>query len=385
MIAEAGARPFRLFFFLAALDAIAAVAVWLAPALGIDLSGFARPDLASFHRQELLSGAAPAIFAGIILTALPRWTRRRPISAAAVKTLAAVWLAGRAVHLFAPAFAAPASAFFVSLLTLAVASRVVPARDRRNGKVVMLLALLAAGSAIAGNLPIEDPDELGTRINLAAILGILIVLGGRIVPSVTAAYLRESANAFTPLWRKRIELGAGAAAALALALWTVQPNLKAAAAACALAAAGQAVRLLQWRAWRVIANPGVLILHIGYGWIAAGFALAAAGPLFPSLALIDGAVHAWTVGAIGLCGLGVMSSMVRRYSGIAFQSPPLLSAAFTCGVLAAVARLLGILMADSSPAWLIQATLAWIAAYAFFLLFLQRKPSRPTPPRIGPP
>ena len=66
MNATTGTQPFRLFFFLAALDAIAGVAVWLAPPLGIDAYGFAPAGLAVFHREELLSGAAPAVFAGVI-------------------------------------------------------------------------------------------------------------------------------------------------------------------------------------------------------------------------------------------------------------------------------------------------------------------------------
>ena len=143
MIATVGPQPFRLFFLLAALDAIAGVAVWLALPLGIDPSGFAPAGLAVFHRQELLYGAAPAMFAGVILTALPRWTRRPPIPAFAVYALAAVWLAGRVLHVLAPPVAAPAAALFIGLLTLAVASKVVPAKDRRNAKIVLLLALLA--------------------------------------------------------------------------------------------------------------------------------------------------------------------------------------------------------------------------------------------------
>ena len=115
MNATTGTQPFRLFFFLAALDAIAGVAVWLAPPLGIDAYGFAPAGLAVFHREELLSGAAPAVFAGVILTALPRWTRRPPISPFIVYALAAVWLAGRVLHVFAPLFAAPAAAFFIGL------------------------------------------------------------------------------------------------------------------------------------------------------------------------------------------------------------------------------------------------------------------------------
>ena len=379
MIATAGTQPFRLFFLLAALDAIAGVAVWLAPPLGIDAYGFAPAGLAVFHREELLSGAAPAVFAGVILTALPRWTRRPPISPFIVYALAAAWLAGRILHVFAPLFAAPAAAFFIGCLALAVASKVVPAKDRRNGKIIMLLALLAAGAVTAGTQPAAAAGEFGTRMSLAAILGVLMVLGGRIVPAVTGAYLGEPANAFPPAWKRRIELGAGASAALALAAWTVSPDLEATALACAFAAFGQALRLLQWQGWRVAAKPGLLVLHVGYGWIAAGFALAAAHPLFPGPALMDAAVHAWTVGAIGLCSLGVMSSMLRRYSGMAFQSPPMLSAAYACGLAAVAARLLGAFLADARPMWFYVSAAAWIAAYALFLLFFGRASLRTKP------
>ena len=372
MNASMGTQPFRIFFFLAALDAIAGVAVWLAPLLGIDAYSFAPAGLAVFHREELLSGAAPAVFAGVILTAVPRWTKRPPLSPATVYALAAVWIAGRALHLFALPFAAPAAACFIGLLALAVASRSVPAGDRRNGKVILLLALLAAGVVTAGNLPAAAEGEFGTRMSLAAILGILMVLGGRIVPAVTGAYLCGPANAFPPAWQGRIELGAGASAALALAAWTMSPDLHAAALACALAAFGQALRLLQWQGWRVAAKPGLLVLHVGYGWIAAGFALAAAHPLFPGLSLMDAAVHVWTVGAIGLCSIGVMSSMARRYSGMAFQSPASLSAAYACGLAAVAARLLGVFLADAQPIWFNASAAAWIAAYALFLLFFKR-------------
>jgi len=166
-----------------------------------------------------------------------------------------------------------------------------------------------------------------------------------------------------------------------LAAWTMSPSLDAAAAACAVAGLAQAVRLLQWKGWRAAANPGVFVLHLGDGWIAVGFALAAAHPLFPGLALTDAAVHAWSAGAMGLCSLGVMSSMVRRHGGIAFQSPPLLSAAYACALAAVLIRMLAILLAGAHPIWLIVPVLAWAAAYALFLLFLAQTPLRiKTPP-----
>ncbi len=368
MIATAHAQPFRPFFFMAALDAIAGVAVCALAPLGISPEGFTATPLAVFHRQELLFGTVPAVLAGFILTALPRWTGRRAATPFVVRALAAVWLASRAVHVFVPFAAALAAAIFIGLLTLAVAFQVAAARDRRNFKVAILLAVLAAGAATAGSQPIEAGGEVGSRLSLAAILGLLIVFGGRIVPALTRAYLGEPAHAFPPRWETRIEAFAAIATMLAIGAWVVAPSLEATALACAVAAIGQLARLIQWRTWRIAAKPAVLVLHIGHGWIPAGFALAAASPLDRGLPLGHAAVHAWMAGGFGLCSLGVMSSMIRRHAGAAFQSPPLLSAAYACALTAAGGRLAAEFVADSGVAWLSVAAFSWIAAYILFLL-----------------
>ncbi len=210
-----------------------------------------------------------------------------------------------------------------------------------------------------------------------------MVMGGRIVPSVTAAYLGRPAKALSPRWDRRIELGAGIAAVLALCAWVAAPALKITALACALAAAAHTVRLLQWRGWRTLRNSGVAVLHIGYAWIPAGFALAAAGPLDPVHAYGSAAIHAWTAGAIGLCALGVMSSTIRRYAGTAFRVPPLLSAACACGLAAALARLTAA-FADAPALWLSFSALSWVAAYALFLAVFGRLllPGRPAAHRL---
>jgi uncharacterized protein involved in response to NO len=71
-----------------------------------------------------------------------------------------------------------------------------------------------------------------------------------------------------------------------------------------------------------------------------------------------------------------MSSMARRYSGIAFQSPPILSAAYACGLAAAVSRLLWAFLAGAGPVWSNLPAVAWIVAYALFLFFFVQAPLR---------
>ncbi|MBN9282631.1 MAG: NnrS family protein, partial [Hyphomicrobium denitrificans] len=80
--------PFRIFFVFAALDAIAAIAPWLPRLLGYVASDVAGVPLAVWHRDELLLGMMPAVLAGFVLTALPRWTLCAPASARVVVALA---------------------------------------------------------------------------------------------------------------------------------------------------------------------------------------------------------------------------------------------------------------------------------------------------------
>ena len=87
-------QPSRSFFVLAALEAVSGVLPWLA---GIWSE---RTTAAVWHRDGLLFGMVPAVMAGFLLTALPRWTRSTPISRHLLRGLIALWLVSRAVQLW---------------------------------------------------------------------------------------------------------------------------------------------------------------------------------------------------------------------------------------------------------------------------------------------
>ncbi len=366
-------QPFRAFFFLAALDAIAGVGMWLVAAVGIVPQDWAGVPVGIWHRQELLFGMVPAGLAGFLLTALPRWTGRRPISPLALRGLIVLWLVGRGAHVAAPAAAGPIAALFIALLALIVAYQVIAARDRRDIKVGALLVLLLVGALTAGDQPFAAAGEYGSRASLAAILGFGITLGGRIVPTVTAAALSKPTETFSIRSWIWIELVAAVGAAIGLGAWVVAPALDATALACAVAAVGQAARLLQWRFWRTMTMPAVLVLHLGYGWIPVGFALVAVRLVNPDLFGTDALVHAWAVGVIGLLCLGVWASMIRRQTGAPFEFSAVVSAAYACAFIAALARLLAACPAGAPIMWLKLSAFAWIAAYVLFLMGFARK------------
>lgn len=377
--AAANIQPFRAFFLLTALDAIAAVAVWVLP-----LPGIVRAELAGvqgvWHRQEFLFGMVPAMLAGFLLTALPRWTGRPTISRPALRAFCVLWVAARIVHGVAIAAGSLMSAAFIAGLTARVVRDVAACRDRRNLKVVVLLLVFLIAGLLAAARPSLISDEYGSRLSLAAILGLVIVIGGRVVPSLTAAYDCPSAprTVSTKPW---IEALAAVGATAGLATWVVYPAAAATALACSLALISQTLRLGQWQIWRAVAQPSVFVLHIGYAWIPVGFALAAAAAEYPELIASTAVVHAWTVGAVGLMSLGIMASMIRRQTGAAFHASNLLTAGYACVIMAAPARLLAEIPVGMHSFWMGVAGLCWICAYAIFLIVFARALLTGTPPR----
>lgn len=90
-----------------------------------------------------------------------------------------------------------------------------------------------------------------------------------------------------------------------------------------LAATLTAARLIAWEPWRVVDEPMLWILHLGYAWIPAGLIILAAHLLDAEFPRSVG-IHALMVGAMSSLILGMMA---RVAAGLAVEPQWLLSAA----------------------------------------------------------
>lgn len=357
-------RPYQPFFLLAALDAVIGIAVWLPGSFMAGPTWWAGLSARDWHRDSLLFATMPAILAGFLLTALPRWTGRAGPSPALTGALAGLWACARAALLLSrPVGIGVAAVFLVSVSAFA-SVQVIAARDRRNLKVLVLLSLFAAGVALAAA---GAPAAWSYRPALASLLGLVMVIGGRVTPALTIAFAERQGRRLALSPSAAVERTAAAAAGCALALWIAMPEAPATGAFCILAAAAQAVRLLRWRGWRCLASASVAALHLGYGWIAIGFGLLATHVFAPAALGPMAAIHAWTVGAIGTMCLAAMASMVRRHSGQAFAEPAAAKAMFVSITASSVARLTAELFPGGAAYWTGLAALCWIAAFGLFL------------------
>jgi uncharacterized protein involved in response to NO len=125
------------------------------------------------------------------------------------------------------------------------------------------------------------------------------------------------------------------------------------------------LRVKGWYVQKIWYVPLLWILYVGYGWVILGFllsALAAYSVILPSLAL-----HAFTIGGIGVLTLGMMARVSLGHTGRALKVGNTMAIAFG---LINVAVLFRVLLPIAFPGWygilVYISTLAWLAAFALF-------------------
>ncbi len=366
----------RTFFPLAGLYAIFVVSLWPLVLLGGGLPFVDSVRLDAWHAAELIYGYVPAVLAGFILTALPRWTGKALIPPPPVRALAALWLAGRAGAVLGLTCGIEWPGWTGSLFPIALAALIcryiVAARNWRNAIVVTLLALLAVGATVQfmGAGRPEDDARLGQRIGIVAVLCLVMVFGGRITPALTDTILSARGSSLRCVRRLLIDIPAALLATAALASWVLFPGSPATGGLCAAAALAQTLRLAQWRGRSVIRVSNVWVFHAAYAGLPLGFALIALGRFAPAAIPDRAGIHAWTMGAIALMSLAVMTSMARRHTGQPFQSSAAANGAYLLAGAAAVFRIGATLETLAGDALLMAAALSWLGAFGLFLVFL---------------
>ena len=136
---------FRPFFLFGAVWAALVVAIWL-PMLGGWLTLPTALSPLEWHAHELVYGYVPAIVAGFLLTAVPNWTGRLPVTGTPLLALVSVWAAGRLAVLLSARIGAPVAAaidlLFLACLAGVIAREIIAGRNLGNLKVLALVGLL---------------------------------------------------------------------------------------------------------------------------------------------------------------------------------------------------------------------------------------------------
>ena len=123
---------------------------------------------------------------------------------------------------------------------------------------------------------------------------------------------------------------------------------------------------MRWRGVATLAEPLVLILHMGYAFVPLGFFATGIAVLRPDLLPATGALHAWTAGAIGVTTLGVMTRVTLSDTGRPPRAPRATLFIYGAAILAALTRVFAPLSAHTLTLYVVSA-LAWILAFGGFL------------------
>jgi uncharacterized protein involved in response to NO len=167
--------------------------------------------------------------------------------------------------------------------------------------------------------------------------------------------------------------------ACALALWIFAPFSTVTGAALTAGGIAQAIRLAGWAGERTFADRLVLILHVGYCFVPAGFILVGLGAL--GLIAPSAGIHAWTAGAVGTMTLAVMTRATLGHTGRALSASLSTQIIYLAIVAAAVARMIAALAAGPSEVLLCVAGICWVAAFFLFaatygpMLLAARRPA----------
>lgn len=363
---------FRPFFLGAALWAVLAMLLWIGSLAGSWQLAPGYGALA-WHAHEMLFGYASAVVAGFLLTAVPNWTGRLPVTGWRLALLFSLWCLARIAFVATGATGVlPAvlidSAFLPCLLVV-MAREIVAGRNWRNLAPLILVGLLgAANIGFHAEVLIAGAPDVSMRVGVGALIGLIMLVGGRITPSFTHSWLLRTGSPRLPAPFGRVDKVTLIISGVALVLWIAAPTMLATGILFLAAAAAQAGRLWRWGGIHARREPLVLILHLGYGFVPLGFLLGAVSILLPESLAGTAPLHAWTVGAIGLMTLGVMTRATRGHTGRELKASPITVAIYSAMIAAALLRIGAGGLPQAYMLLIAAAGAAWTAAFALFLL-----------------
>lgn len=373
---------FRPFFLSAGIWAALTVAIWLPVLAGQIALPTAFAPL-EWHAHELIYGFVPAALAGFLLTAVPNWTGRLPVTGMPLLALFLIWVAGRVAIFISDWIGAPlASAIdlsFLVVLAAVVAREIIAGKNTRNLKVLIAVALLIVGNAVFHAEVIWGLwSGYGNRIGIAAAILLIMLIGGRIIPSFTRNWLVRQGPGRLPIPFSKFDAAVMLVSGLALVSWVALPENTLTALLAVAAGVANVVRLARWAGDRTAAEPLVLVLHVAYAFIPVGFLLVAVAIWRPDVVILSGALHSWTAGAIGLMILAVMTRASLGHTGRPLTATLPITMAYAAVTVAGVARIVAAFDVARESMLHLSAT-AWVLGFAGFAIIYAPILTKPRP------
>ncbi len=366
---------FRPFFLAAGGFGVVGMLVWFLSYQLQRAFPFAGLPPVTWHAHEMIFGYSMAVIAGFLLTAVFNWTGRHTVRGVPLLLMFFFWLAARLLLVAGePAYLLAAAGFdllFAIMLVVGLAIPIVRTRKWGNLFIVLKIGLLLGSNlvfymGVTGKL--EQGVYWGLYSGLYLILALILTLSRRVLP-----FFIERGVGY-PLELRNSKLVDISSLFLFLSLWIMDmlwPNGLGVGILAALLSVLHLWRLIGWYSRGIWSKPLLWVLYIAYAALISGFILkalvyfAGLSPYF--------AVHAFSVGAIGMMTLGMMARVTLGHTGRnVFEPPSQLVWIFALLLIAFVVRVfVPMLVSQHYELWIGISQWAWILAFSgFFLLYL---------------
>lgn len=325
---------------------------------------------ANWHAHELLFGYAAAALAGFMLTAVPNWTGRLPVSGAPLLILVCLWVAGRIAMLstshigLMPAVIIESA--FLLLLGAITAREVGAGHNWKNLHIVFGVGLLTLTNILFHLAAIsQETPGFAYRFSVSVWLMLIMLIGGRLAVSFTHNWLARNGRDETPKSFGAFDRVTIVVALVALGFWVVLPDEESTALPLATAGVLQAIRVWRWKGWLAWREPLVWVLHTSYSFVPLGlFCLAAVEMKWMGDVA---ALHILTAGAIACMTLSVMSRVTRGHTGRPLTASFTTLLTYFALIGAALSRPLADMLPTHYATLISTSGLLWFLAYVLFL------------------
>lgn len=361
---------FRPFFAGAALFALISMSIWLAIyKFGVHVELKTLPTIL-WHSHEMIYGYSMAVIAGFLLTAVRNWTGVMTLNGIGLLAVFLLWLAARILHFIPHSLVVVITPIvdllFMSSLVVAVAIPVIKVRQWKQAGVLALLVFLVLGNllfylSIAGLVRLSP--QVGLYLGFYLILAMVFIMARRVIPFFIEKGVGYEVQLKNWLWLDVLSLILFGVFAVCDLVW---PNQLFVSLVAGLLFVLHSIRLIQWHTPGIWRKPLLWVLYLAYGFITIGFALKAAvylAGLSPFIAL-----HAYSVGGIGLLTIGMMSRVALGHTGRnVFEPPRILTLVFSFMLFAAIFRVvMPLVIMSQYTLWIGVSQVLWIASFAIF-------------------
>jgi uncharacterized protein involved in response to NO len=367
---EVGFRPF---FLGAGFFAMLTMALWSAIyifQIDFELDGISQFE---WHAHEMIFGYAMAVISGFLLTSVRTWTRKVTAEGKSLLFLFLLWATARILFLFGSSFielAAIADILFTLWLTYILFHRIIKTKKWNQIGIIakVLLITLCNLMFYAGALGyLESGVVWGIFGGMYIIVALILTMGRRVVPFFIERATDDTVKLFNTKWLDIPNLFLF----LAFAINEVFIEHVATSGYLALILfALNVYRLIRWH-HPIIWQQGLLwSIYLSFWMITFGFALFAltyfANLDIPKLL----ALHAFTVGGIGMMTIGMISRVSLAHTGRNVYDPPqAIKYAFMAILLSAITRVI-IPLFDIFPYETLIgiSQIFWVMAFAIFTI-----------------